>query len=93
MEPPSPSASLSPRTTPSRRFTAPPDDAIQAAITAAQGNLLRLQKPDGHWVGELFVDSTLCSDYVAFMHWRGKVNCSPIRAQTCCLVRALAQWA
>ena len=72
MEPP---ASFSPRTsTPPRRFTAPSDDAVQAAIAAAQGNLLRLQKPDGHWVGELFVDSTLCSDYVAFMHWRGKVR-------------------
>ena len=31
-------------------------------------------KPDGHWCGELMVDSTLCSDYVLFMHWLGEVD-------------------
>ncbi len=47
---------------------------LSDAIARAQGNLLRQQKPDGHWVGELLVDSTLCSDYVLFMHWVGKVD-------------------
>ncbi len=47
---------------------------IAQAIRAAQENLLRQQKPDGHWVGELLVDSTLCSDYVLFMHWLGQVD-------------------
>ena len=40
----------------------------------AQGNLRRQQHPDGHWCGELMVDSTLCSDYVLFMHWTGEVD-------------------
>ena len=44
------------------------------AIRLAQSNLLRLQNPDGHWAGELIVDSTLCSDYILFMHWAGKVD-------------------
>ncbi len=51
-----------------------PDQDIAAAVQAAQGNLLRLQNADGHWCCELFADSTLCSDYVLFMHWRGKVD-------------------
>lgn len=40
----------------------------------ARQNLLRLQKTDGHWVGELLVDSTLCSDYILYMHWSGKID-------------------
>ncbi len=45
-----------------------------AAIARAQENLLRQQKPDGHWCGELLVDSTLCSDFIVFMHWLGDVD-------------------
>src|SRR5882672_1560209 len=50
------------------------DEEIGRAISRAQENLLRQQKPDGHWCGELMVDSTLCSDYVVFMHWCGEVD-------------------
>src|SRR5438046_6761373 len=50
------------------------DGEISQAIRRAQDNLLRQQKPDGHWCGELIVDSTLCSDYVLFMHWCGEVD-------------------
>jgi len=50
------------------------DPQIAQAIARAQENLLRQQRPDGHWVGELVVDSTLCSDYVLFMHWLGEVD-------------------
>ncbi len=49
-------------------------DPLAHAITRAQENLLRLQHEDGYWVGELFVDSTLCSDYVLFMHWADEVD-------------------
>jgi squalene-hopene/tetraprenyl-beta-curcumene cyclase len=55
-------------------FLQTPDEEVQSAIRQAQENLLSLQKPDGHWIGELIVDSTLCSDYVLYMHWRGKVD-------------------
>jgi squalene-hopene/tetraprenyl-beta-curcumene cyclase len=50
------------------------ESAIPEAISRAQENLLRQQRPDGHWCGELLVDSTLCSDFVLFMHWLGEVD-------------------
>jgi squalene-hopene/tetraprenyl-beta-curcumene cyclase len=50
------------------------DIEISEAIHRAQENLLRQQHPDGHWCGELLVDSTLCSDFVLFMHWFGEVD-------------------
>jgi squalene-hopene/tetraprenyl-beta-curcumene cyclase len=50
------------------------DAGISLAISRAQENLLRQQHGDGHWCGELLVDSTLCSDYVLFMHWFGGVD-------------------
>jgi squalene-hopene/tetraprenyl-beta-curcumene cyclase len=50
------------------------DEEIARAIARAQENLLRQQKPDGHWCGELIVDSTLCSDHILFMHWCGEVD-------------------
>jgi hypothetical protein len=34
------------------------DEEIGSAISRAQENLLRQQKPDGHLCGELLVDST-----------------------------------
>ena len=50
------------------------NDELAEAIGRAQQNLLRQQKNDGHWIGELMVDSTLCSDYVLFMHWVGEID-------------------
>ena len=47
---------------------------LEAAIKRAQNHLLAIQKPEGFWVGELMVDSTLVSDMVAFHHWDGKVD-------------------
>ena len=49
-------------------------DPIRLAIQRAQQNLLRLQHPDGYWCGELMVDSTLCSDYILYMYWSGKLD-------------------
>ena len=48
--------------------------ALQSAIGRAQQHLLELQAPKGYWIGELVVDSTLCSDFVAFMHWADEVD-------------------
>ncbi len=58
-----------------------PDRNLQNAIRLAQENLLRLQHPEGYWVGELIVDCTLCADYVLFMHWSGKVD--PVLQDKC----------
>ena len=64
-----------PSASPNRSAPYAPSSADLAdAISRAQENLLRQQHPDGHWCGELIVDSTLCSDYVLFMHWLGDVD-------------------
>ncbi len=47
---------------------------LDAAILRSQTYLLSEQKPEGYWVGELIVDSTLVSDTVAYHHWNGKVD-------------------
>jgi squalene-hopene/tetraprenyl-beta-curcumene cyclase len=47
---------------------------IETAILRSQEHLLGLQKPEGYWVGELMVDSTIVSDTVAYHHWNGKVD-------------------
>src|SRR5688572_5077773 len=52
----------------------PDDPEIASAIRSAQENLLRQQHSDGHWCGELIVDSTLCSDFILFMHWLSEVD-------------------
>ena len=52
------------------------DAGISDAMARAQQNLLGQQRPDGHWCGELLVDSTLCSDFVLFIHWLGEIDVS-----------------
>ncbi len=47
---------------------------LDAGIRRSQDFLLREQKPEGYWIGELIVDSTLVSDMVAYHHWCGKVD-------------------
>ena len=49
-------------------------EGLEETIRRAQAHLLGQQKPEGYWVGELIVDSTLVSDVVAFMHWTGDVD-------------------
>src|ERR1700735_2883006 len=52
----------------------PLTERARETMRKSQNYLLGLQKPDGYWVGELIVDSTLVSDVVAFMHWTGEVD-------------------
>ena len=47
---------------------------LQTALRRSQDYLFSLQKPEGFWVGELMVDSTLVSDTIAYHHWNGKVD-------------------
>ena len=48
--------------------------ALNEAIQRSQNYLLREQKPEGFWVGELMVDATLVADTIAYHHWNGKVD-------------------
>jgi squalene-hopene/tetraprenyl-beta-curcumene cyclase len=51
-----------------------PPASLQTALRRSQDYLLSIQKPEGYWVGELMVDSTIVSDTVAYHHWNGKVD-------------------
>jgi squalene-hopene/tetraprenyl-beta-curcumene cyclase len=51
-----------------------PHRDLEAAIRRSQDYLLGVQYPEGYWVGELMVDSTLVSDMVAYHHWDGNVD-------------------
>src|SRR5882724_8718630 len=46
--------------------------SAEAAITSARLKLLQLQKPDGHWCGELQGDTILESEYVMLMAYLGQ---------------------
>ena len=48
---------------------------LNSAIRRAQASLLSLQHPEGFWLGELEANSTLCCEYIVFMHWSGEINC------------------
>jgi squalene-hopene/tetraprenyl-beta-curcumene cyclase len=48
--------------------------SLETAIERSQRYLLREQKAEGYWIGELMVDSTLVSDTIAYHHWNGKVD-------------------
>jgi squalene-hopene/tetraprenyl-beta-curcumene cyclase len=57
-----------------RASSVPLADLAQETMARARQHLFGLQKPEGYWVGELIVDSSLVSDVVAFMHWVGEVD-------------------
>ena len=53
-------------------FEVLPAGGIDRAIHKSREFLLSLQRPDGHWEGELMVDATLCCDTILYLHWSGK---------------------
>ncbi|MBI2218193.1 MAG: squalene--hopene cyclase [Candidatus Rokubacteria bacterium] len=54
---------------PSRTVT-----GLDSAISRAQARLLSLQRPDGHWIGELEADVTITSEYLLLCHLIDRVN-------------------
>ncbi len=60
-----------PRASDFEPFTLP---ELETAIRRSRDFLLREQKPDGYWIGELMVDCTLVADTVAFHHWDKSVD-------------------
>jgi squalene-hopene/tetraprenyl-beta-curcumene cyclase len=47
---------------------------LETALRRSQNYLLKEQNPEGYWIGELMVDSTIVSDTIAYHHWNGKVD-------------------
>lgn len=50
------------------------DDLILQAIQCTQEYMLGIQKPDGHWVGELEGDTILESEYILLLYFLGNGN-------------------
>ncbi len=46
--------------------------ALDQSIDHATAALLKLQRPDGHWVFELEADATIPAEYVLFVHYLGE---------------------
>src|SRR5271167_4045160 len=47
-------------------------EALERAVSRATDALLKLQRPDGHWVFELEADATIPAEYVLFVHYLGE---------------------
>ena len=45
---------------------------LDVAVASATDALLKLQRPDGHWVFELEADCTIPAEYVLFVHYLGE---------------------
>lgn len=58
------------------RVVVEPDLAVKVdqAIERTKQLQFSRQKPDGHWIGELLVDTTLVSDLMLYMYWKGEVD-------------------
>ena len=52
----------------------PSDNRISECIRLTQEYMLRIQKPDGHWVGELEGDTILESEYFLLLYFLGRGN-------------------
>ncbi len=55
-------------------MTKPRPGDIDHAIGAATDALLKVQRPDGHWVFELEADATIPAEYVLLLHYFDKSN-------------------
>ena len=53
---------------------------LDEAVAHAQAALLRLQKPDGHWVFELEADATIPAEYVLLEEFLGRTD-APLQAR------------
>jgi squalene-hopene/tetraprenyl-beta-curcumene cyclase len=62
------------RHAPGVRLTPLPASPTRRALDRARRRLLDLQRPDGHWCGELQGDSILESEYVLLMAFLGREN-------------------
>jgi squalene-hopene/tetraprenyl-beta-curcumene cyclase len=50
----------------------PAQSSLERGIDAASAALLRLRRPDGHWVFELEADATIAAEYVVLQHFLGE---------------------
>lgn len=76
-------AQTSPRSAflnPPQTLTAPTSrQTVLAALEAGRAYLFSIQRPDGHWVGELQGDTILESEYVLLRHFMGNLDPDRLR--------------
>lgn len=71
---PSPPSPIPSASTPPPSEVGVTASALSQAVQRSQNYLLSVQYPEGYWMGELLVDSTLVSDMVAYHHWDGSAD-------------------
>ena len=64
--------------------------ALSRAIEQGTDALLKLQKPDGHWVFELEADATIPAEYILLDHFLGTVN-QPLHERMAVYLRAIQE--
>ncbi|MFH1067510.1 MAG: squalene--hopene cyclase [bacterium] len=47
---------------------------VDTCIQRTQQFLFTKQKPEGYWIGELQVDTTVACDYLFYLHWKGELD-------------------
>jgi squalene-hopene/tetraprenyl-beta-curcumene cyclase len=57
-----------------QRPSDPARSNLERSIEAATAALLKLARPDGHWVFELEADATIAAEYVVLQHYLGETN-------------------
>ena len=50
----------------------PAESRLARGIDTATAELLKQQRPDGHWVFELEADATIAAEYVVLQHFLGE---------------------
>src|SRR5215813_2387789 len=63
--------------------------ALDAHIRSAAEALMRLQRPDGHWVFELEADATIPAEYVLLRHYRGEPVDAALEAKIAVYLRRI----
>jgi len=55
-------------------YSDPAQSSLERGIEAASAALLKLRRPDGHWVFELEADATIAAEYIVLQHYLGESN-------------------
>lgn len=69
-------------------YRAPAESVLERGIEAATEALLKLQRPDGHWVFELEADATIAAEYVVLQHFLDERR-PPLEAKIAIYLRRL----
>lgn len=84
---PAPSNAATAAHTPVLGFT---QSALDHAIRGGSEHLLKLQKPDGHWVFELEADATIPAEYILLDHFLDTIN-QPLHERMAIYLRSIQE--